>query len=496
MPTDVLRDATRGAAESAERHRQRAREAQPDRGRVLRLPRDARRLVEPDVGDRRVHRRDRSDDRSATAPCRSGTGARCPSASTDARISLSADGKKLTIDPPRTGWQRGDRYVALVRGGSKGLVGLAGEKVECDAAFYFLRQHEALDTPDHEHAFPGDDHDERVSNATRLEGIRQDLRGAFDYFARARHAARRRRRAVGVHGDDEDRARDGSTVAAHSAADRSDDRSGDRPRRCADRAVGQRRRGRSEGPAVASSMASSLSGSQLFEFTAPMNAATMTERPSSSTRSAAARPMLEPATVELLADKTHLVVTPKSAACPRRRRTRSCSARHRRMRSGQTPVLMPIGHFLRAQDAGARRRSQPDPRDRRSTTRSRSRPRAQSSRRARHARPRQGPRGVAVHDDDDAGARSSICARRRRRSRSIADPANIDEADADAGARRLPDRHRLDRQRQRRLLRHDQDGRSSSTRRRARGAATAATRFSDIKFTMTMPKTGTGPCPS
>src|SRR5205809_128808 len=48
-----------------------------------------------------------------------------PERVSDARISLSADGKKLTIDPPRTGWLRGDRYVALVRGGSKGLTGLA-----------------------------------------------------------------------------------------------------------------------------------------------------------------------------------------------------------------------------------------------------------------------------------------------------------------------------------------------------------------------------------
>jgi hypothetical protein len=100
----------------------------------------------------------------------------------DVRMTLSPDGTKLTLDPPRTGWLRGDRYVALVRGGSMGVTGRAGEKVECDAAFYFLRQTEALDTPDHEHAFPGDDHDERVSNANRLEGIRKDLTGAFDFF--------------------------------------------------------------------------------------------------------------------------------------------------------------------------------------------------------------------------------------------------------------------------------------------------------------------------
>src|SRR5688572_3807561 len=106
-----------------------------------------------------------------------------PSRVTDVRMTLSADGKKLQIDPPRTGWLRGDRYVAIVRGGAQGLKGLAGEKVECDAAFYFLRQQEALDTPDHEHAFPGADHAERVSNAARLEGIREDLYTAFDFFS-------------------------------------------------------------------------------------------------------------------------------------------------------------------------------------------------------------------------------------------------------------------------------------------------------------------------
>ncbi|MDB4962944.1 MAG: Lipase-like protein, partial [Myxococcales bacterium] len=64
----------------------------------------------------------------------------------DVRVSVSADGTKITIDPPRAGWKRGDRYVALLRGGTRGVVGLAGERVECDAAFYFLRQTTPLDT--------------------------------------------------------------------------------------------------------------------------------------------------------------------------------------------------------------------------------------------------------------------------------------------------------------------------------------------------------------
>src|SRR5205823_6258209 len=98
------------------------------------------------------------------------------------RFELSADGKQLTIDPPRTGWQRGDRYVAVLRGGPSGARGLASEPVDCDAAFYFLRQTQRLDTPEHEHAFPGATHAERVANAQKLEAIREDLAPAFEAF--------------------------------------------------------------------------------------------------------------------------------------------------------------------------------------------------------------------------------------------------------------------------------------------------------------------------
>ncbi|HSD87989.1 MAG TPA: hypothetical protein VLB44_10765, partial [Kofleriaceae bacterium] len=99
-----------------------------------------------------------------------------------ARVSVSSDAKMITIDPPRTGWVRGDQYVIALRGGATGVSGKQGERVECDAAFYFLRQTEALDTPEHARAIPGDTPEERASNTARLEGIRKDLAPVFDFF--------------------------------------------------------------------------------------------------------------------------------------------------------------------------------------------------------------------------------------------------------------------------------------------------------------------------
>lgn len=271
-----------------------------------------------------------------------------PQRVTDARVSLSADGKKLTIDPPRTGWIRGDRYVALVRGGAKGVVGLAGEKVECDAAFYFLRQLEALDTPDHEHAFPGDDHAERVSNATRLEGIRKDLVSAFDYFE----------------GNDLPRTDVAAlwaftvTTKTELAMDQPSQRIPlpidlmidpiskhvDAPAAPWDSDVEAEAKGR-----LSQFDGFGLSSSQLFEFTGPMNSATLTEQTVKLYQISGGTPELVPATVEVLKDKQHLVVTPKSGRLPEQTRFAVVLDRSIQDAEGQTPVLMPIGHFLRAQ---------------------------------------------------------------------------------------------------------------------------------------------------
>ncbi len=135
-----------------------------------------------------------------------------PARMSDVRMTLSADGRKLQIDPPRTGWIRGDRYVALVRGGDKGLKG-SPVRVE-------VRRGVLLLAPDRSarhaepRAFPGDDHGERVSNANRLEGIREDLTTAFDFFNDRMTIPRADVAALWAFTVTTLRARDGSAVAA------------------------------------------------------------------------------------------------------------------------------------------------------------------------------------------------------------------------------------------------------------------------------------------
>ena len=107
-----------------------------------------------------------------------------PTRVTDARVSISADEQKVTIDAPREGWERGAQYVVLMRGGQAGVEGKAGEKLECDAAFYFLRQTERLDTAEHARAFPGKDAAERADNARKLEELRVELAPHFEFFER------------------------------------------------------------------------------------------------------------------------------------------------------------------------------------------------------------------------------------------------------------------------------------------------------------------------
>lgn len=98
------------------------------------------------------------------------------------RLTLSDDETELTIDAPREGWERGGNYVVMLRGGQAGIEGKAGERLECDAAFYFLRLQEDLDVPEHERAFPGDTRAERQDNAGQLEEIRTELAPYFDFF--------------------------------------------------------------------------------------------------------------------------------------------------------------------------------------------------------------------------------------------------------------------------------------------------------------------------
>jgi pimeloyl-ACP methyl ester carboxylesterase len=270
-----------------------------------------------------------------------------PSRMTDVRLSVSADGKKLTIDPPRTGWIRGDRYVAIVRGGAKGVKGLAGEKVECDAAFYFLRQIEALDTPNHEHAFPGENHDERVSNASRLEGIREDLATAFEFFSEQQTVPRAEVAALWAFT---------VTKRTELAMDQPSQRMPlpidllidpttgriDAPAAEWDSVVEKEAKGR-----LAELDGAGLSSPQLFEFTGPLDPTTVNEN-TVKLYQIGSPPTHVPATVELLADKQHLVVTPKVGRLAEKTSYMLTVTPELKDAAGMTPTIMPVGHFLRS----------------------------------------------------------------------------------------------------------------------------------------------------
>lgn len=266
----------------------------------------------------------------------------------DVRLHLSADGKKLSIDPPRTGWLRGDRYFAVVRGGANGVKGQEGERVECDAAFYFLRQQERLDTPEHERAFPGETADKRRDNAKKLEEIREDLEGSFDFMADSRGIPR-----------DEVAALWGFTITRHTEV--AMDQPSQRIPLPIDLMI-EPTTGRVDAPVapwdtpveaeakqrLAVFDGFGLSSSQLFELTQPMSATTLNENTVKLYRIDGGAPVAVPATIEVLADKTHIVVTPKSARLAEKATYAVIVSKAARDAEGNAPVVMPIGHFLKA----------------------------------------------------------------------------------------------------------------------------------------------------
>jgi pimeloyl-ACP methyl ester carboxylesterase len=101
---------------------------------------------------------------------------------TDVAVAFDEVSLELTVDAPRTGWERGERYVVLLRGGDRGIKGREGQRVECDAAFYYLRLTQKLDVQKNLTAFPGDTRAERWDKATKLEEIRNELLPHFDWL--------------------------------------------------------------------------------------------------------------------------------------------------------------------------------------------------------------------------------------------------------------------------------------------------------------------------
>ncbi|MFN0246532.1 MAG: hypothetical protein ACKV2T_06465 [Kofleriaceae bacterium] len=266
----------------------------------------------------------------------------------DVRLHLSADGKKLEIDPPRTGWLRGDRYVAVVRGGANGVKGREGERVECDAAFYFLRQRERLDTPEHERAFPGETAEKRRDNASKLEKIRTDLEAPFDFMADSRSIPREEIAALWAF-----------TVTRRTEV--AMDQPSQRIPLPIDLMI-EPTTGKVDAPVapwdtpveaeakrnLAVFDGFGLSSSQLFELTQPMSTTTLNENTVKLYRIDGDTAVHVPATIEALADKRHMVVTPKMKRLAEKTTYAVVVTKDARDAEGNAPVAMPIGHFLQA----------------------------------------------------------------------------------------------------------------------------------------------------
>ena len=263
-----------------------------------------------------------------------------------ARISISEDGTKLTVDPPREGWSRGDRYVVMLRGGVHGARGFGGERVECDAAFYFLRQTTQLDVPQHERAFPGDTRAERMDNARKLEEIRTDLVPVFDFFE-SRGIARAEVASLWAFTVTQK-----TELAMDKASQRMplpinlmiDPKTGhvhvpaapwDRPFEAAAKLR------------LSDFTGFGLSASPLLEFTAPMNPATVNQSTIKLYKLGAA-PQLVDAEVELMDDRMHVIVKPVAQRFEEATSYMVVVDKAVRDAQGREVVAMPAGHFLKA----------------------------------------------------------------------------------------------------------------------------------------------------
>ncbi len=262
------------------------------------------------------------------------------------RVALDDTETTLTIDPPREGWRRGGRYFVVVRGGAAGVEGKQGERVECDAAFYFLRLTESLDTPQHERAFPGDTRAERVDNATQLEDIRAELSPYFDFFA-ARGMPR-----------DEVAALWSFTVTTRTelAMDKTSQRMPlpidlliDPDTRRVELPVAE---WDSDVEANAKVLLAEYDGfgtsqNTMFGFTGPIDVATITED-TVQLYEVSGQPRLVPSELQVLDDLTHVIVRPKDGPLAERTRYAIIVRQGVRDAEGNAIALMPVGHFLQA----------------------------------------------------------------------------------------------------------------------------------------------------
>jgi hypothetical protein len=267
---------------------------------------------------------------------------------TDATIEVAADERSITIHAPRTGWSRGARYLVMMRGGERGVEGKAGEKVECDAAFYFLRQTERLDVAAHERAFPGATRQERRAAAARLEAIRTELSPMFDFFA------------------DRDVPRDDvAALWAFTVTERVELAMDEPSQRMplpidllVDPATGRIHLPPAawDSPTVLDAKEAlggydgfGVSAGMLFGFTGPVDPATIARDTVELWRIVeGGAPVREPAQVALLPDRIHVEITPEAAPLPERT-TFAVVVRDRvRDAAGRPVVMMPAGRLMQA----------------------------------------------------------------------------------------------------------------------------------------------------
>ena len=268
-----------------------------------------------------------------------------PSRVTDVRLELSDDGKVLQIDPPRTGWRRGDRYTVVLRGGVKGVKGARAEGVECDAAFYFLRQTSRLDTPDHDRAFPGDTPEDRAANATKLEQIREDLAPMFDFFAGQQQIPREDVAALWTFT---------VTQRTELAMDKPSQRLPLPIDLMIDPATGHialplapwdKPVEAEAKPRLSEFDGAALSGSLLFETTGPINDATLDAK---VYQLGGAQPQLVDMTVTVLKDHQGVALAPTAGRFPEHTSFAVVLGDSLRDAAGQPVAIMPAGHFLMA----------------------------------------------------------------------------------------------------------------------------------------------------
>ncbi len=262
----------------------------------------------------------------------------------DVTITLDPTETEITIDPPRTGWERGGNYFVVLRGGAAGVEGKRGEPVECDAAFYFLRLDERLDTPEHERAFPGNSRAERRTNAVKLELIRRQLVPYFDFL--------------------EDRGLPRDQVAAlwsFTITERTElamDKASQRMPLPIDLLIDPDRHRVDLPPAAWDSEVEvdakqrlaeydgfGTSSNLMFGFTGPIDPATVTEDSVRLYR-ASNPPRRVPAKITVLPDHTNVEIEPETLPLAEQARYAVVLDRSIRDADGKPIALMPLGHFI------------------------------------------------------------------------------------------------------------------------------------------------------